>query len=184
MMSSWDEKALMEKKRREKAFSKWEFKTLWSKSCETLWDNLFRVRFCWWERKTIKIIFNNWVLSYINLYARQQYSHLIPAEVLWGVSSYHSRFTEGITSETGKQQRWRESEAESPALDTLGRHSHEKKSVKKSWCFRLPICCAIMCGVGWGKTNELKWFVAQSKLPFSWELEGWKQFSWGTAKLS
>ena len=117
MMSSWDEKALMEKKRREKPFSKWEFKTLWSKSCETLWDNLFRVRFCWWEKKTIKIIFNNWVLSHINLYARQQYSHLIPAEVLWGVSSYHSHFTEGITTEAGKQQRWRESEGESPALD-------------------------------------------------------------------
>ena len=171
------------KKRREKPFSKWEFKTLWSKSCETLWITYLELVFAGRKKKTVKIIFNNWVLSHINLYARQQYSHLIPAEVLWGVSSYHSHFTEGITTEAGKQQRWRESEGELPALDTLGIHSQEK-SMKKSWCFRLYICYVIMCGVGWGKTNELKWFVAQSKLPFSWELEGWKQFSWWTAKLS
>lgn len=64
-----------------------------------------------------------------------QYSHLIPTEVLWGVSSYHSHFTNRPRGSNWqkevKSKGGAESLGESPALDTPASRSHEKRSMEK-----------------------------------------------------
>lgn len=105
-----------------------------------------------------------------------QFSHLIPTEVLWGISSYHSLFT----------NKPRESDGLKVLNSRLGnwiwrrvtsfRYSWQENHVKVV-VLETMHTLGMMCAVGWRKTTVLKWFVAQRDLTYRSKPEGSKWFS-------